>query len=35
MQYTPNPIKTDHIVLTSNMQNLVKNLAENTHHIWA
>lgn len=35
MNYTPNPINTDHVVLNEELQQLVEKLAENVHDVWA
>lgn len=35
MNYTPNPINTDHVVLDEQLLQLVEKLAENVHEVWA
>lgn len=35
MNYTPNPINTDHVVLNEELLQLVEKLAENVHDVWA
>jgi hypothetical protein len=35
MTYKPKPINTDHIILSADIMQLVEQLAENTHDIWA
>ena len=35
MEYTPNPVSTDHIVLEEALLALAEQLAENVHEVWA
>ncbi len=35
MNYTPNPINTDDVVLSDELLELSEKLAENTHDVWA
>ena len=33
--YTPKPIKTDDVILSEDLLQLIEKLAENTHDVWA
>ena len=35
MDYQPMPLNTEHVVLTSDIQELTELLARNTHDVWA
>ena len=35
MNYKPNPINTDNVILSEELLELTEKLAENTHEVWA